>query len=287
MLTLSAEAGAAKVVEGIPSYCVPHYHSSKGSPLAVARKLSRSCKDITYTQVCRGVKSVSAAKKALAAAAEISSITTVLCVTGDHASNSDISVFEMLKSVGKKRFRAAAAIVFTRNGEALRVARKAAAGAAIFYTQPVFPKNAGKLLKLLKQLPRVECEIRIGVLIPFSSSVCRKVAGEKPDFISDNSFVPELEAAERKSAAAAYKTTLRLARESLNSAIMITTAVNSTKASACRVAGIHLYGLSDRIFGKGSSAIRVSRGQLLGAILDKPGNGKKKHKFKKGSCFPS
>lgn len=267
MLTLSAETGTAKVVEGIPSYCVPNYDSSKSSPLAVARKLSRSCSDITYTQVCRDVKSAATAKKAMAAAAKISGVTTILCVTGDHASNSDISVFDLLKAVDKKNLRAAAAIVFTRNGEARRVARKAAAGATIFYTQPIFQRNAGKLLKLLKQLSKVDCEIKIGVLIPFSSPVCRKIAEEKPDFISDKSFAPELAAAERKSAAAAYKTTLRLARESFNAAMKAAAAINATTASACRVTGIHFYGLSDRIFGKGSGAIRVSMGELLGAML--------------------
>ncbi len=274
MLTLSAEAGTAKVVAGISSYCVPHYHSSKSSPLAVARELSRSCNDITYTQVCRGIKSVAAARETMEAAARIRGVTTILCVTGDYAKKSDIRVFDLLKSVKKTGLRAAAAIVFTRNSEARRVAMKTAAGAAIFYTQPVFPENASRLLKLLKHLSKVDCEVRIGVLIPFSSSVCRKIAKEKPDFSSDYSFVPELAAAERKSAAAAYKTTLRLARRNLTAAVKAATAMNKAKASACRVTGIHFYGLSDRIFGKGSSAIRVSMRQLLGGILEQSGSSK-------------
>lgn len=263
MLSLSAEAGTAKALRELKSYCVPHYYSSKSSPLAAARKLSlsKSCRDITYTQVCRGFKSIAAAKKALAAAAKVSRITTILCVTGDQASKSDISVFDLLRSVDRKRFKSAAAIVFTRKNEAARIVKKIGAGATQFYTQPVFPSNIRALVNVLQRLPpKVLCSVRIGVMIPFSAAACRRIANEKPDFVSDKTMVERLAAAERKGPEAAYNETAKIAKEAVALA-------GELAEKSPRVTGIHLYGLTGRTFGKGKNTVRVTAGQLLRRIL--------------------
>ncbi len=261
MLSLSAEASTAKAVSGIKSYCVPHYYHSKSSPLAVAQRLSKSCKDITYTQVCRGFKSIAVAKKALAAAAKISSITTVFCVTGDNASKSDVSIFDLIRAVDKRRFKVAAAVVFTRKNEAARMVRKIEAGATEFYTQPVFPGNIGALVSVLQRLPpKVLCSVRIGVLIPFSAAACRRIANEKPGFISDKTLVERLAAAERKGPEAAYTETAKIAQEAM-------TLAGELAEKSSKVTGIHLYGLTGRTFGKGKNMTRVTAGQLLRRIL--------------------
>lgn len=272
MLSLSAEAGTAKAVRGIKSYCVPHYYYSETSPLAAAKKLSKSCNDITYTQVCRGFKSMAAAREALAAAAKISSITTVFCVTGDHASKSDISIFDLLMVVDRKRFKTASAIVFTRKSEAQRTAKKAGTGATIFYTQPVFASNLEKLAATLKQLQKVRCEVRIGVLIPFPAAVCMKIAKEKPDFISESAFIRQLAAAENKGAKAACDATVKIARENLNAAMKAADAANASSKSCCKVTGIHFYGLANRVFGTGKQAVKVTAAELLGKVLGQPKN---------------
>ncbi|MBI2550195.1 hypothetical protein HYV83_03370 [Candidatus Woesearchaeota archaeon] len=261
MLSLSAEAGTAKTVRGVRSYCVPHYYHSKTGPLAAARKLSKSCKDITYTQVCRGFKSIAAVKEALAAAAKISSIKTILFVTGDHASKSDISIFDLLRAVDRKRFKKAAAIVFTRKNEAARIVKKIGAGATEFYTQPVFPGNAGALVNVLQKLPHnVRCSVRIGVMIPFSAAACRRIAKEKPGFISGKTLVERLAAAERKSPEAAYAETAKIAKEAMALA-------GELAEKNPRVTGVHLFGLTGRTFGKGKNMTRVTAGQLLRRIL--------------------
>ncbi len=269
-LRFSAEAATANVVKGVSSYCVPHYHNYGTSPLAVARKLSKHCRDITYTQVCRGFKTISGVKKVLAAAAAIKEIKTVLAVTGDKASATGISVFDLIRTIDKKRFRIAAALVFTRKNEAKRTAEKAAAGATIFYTQPVFPSNSYKLVKVLRQLSlnyRTKCSISLGVFIPFQAAVCKSVAKEKPDFITDTSFIAGLVAAEKKSPITAYSATVRLAKNSLASALKVAALVNKSRKSRCKVTGIHFFGLGDRVFGKGNGHVEVSAEQMLRSII--------------------
>ncbi len=265
MIDISAEL-SGKPVKGVTSYCVPSYYNYKVSPLAIAKKLSKYCGDITFTQVCRG-HNAKTAKKSLFAAAEIKEIKTILVVTGDKASPSDISIFDMIKAVDQKRFQVAASVSFTRKNEARRMEQKAAAGATIFYTQPVFPASSQKLPAILQQLPsNLLCSVRIGVLIPFSSEVCRKIAAAKPDFISDRSFITKLAAAEKKSPSEAYAATVELARQSISAALIIAKEINNARKS-CKVAGIHLYGLNDRVFGKGGNSLKVPAEELLREIL--------------------
>ncbi len=267
MLKLSAETNLGETVTGIRSYCVPHHHSSKKPPLSVARKLAQHCRSITYTQVCRSHKTVASAQKALTAAASIKEITTVLAVTGDKASSSDISVFELIKCIDRKRFSVAAAVVFTRKNEAQRIARKAAAGATIFYTQPVFGSNREKLAKTLKQLQKVKCEVRIGVLIPFPAAVCMKIAKEKPDFIPGSAFTRQLAAAENKGARSAYAATVKIAWENLSAAMKAAAAANAGSEGRCKVTGIHFYGLTDRVFGSGKQKTAVTAAELLKRVV--------------------
>ncbi|MBI2581229.1 hypothetical protein HYV85_05505 [Candidatus Woesearchaeota archaeon] len=269
MLRFSAEAAAANVVKGISSYYVPHYYDSRTSPLAVAKKLAKRCRDITCIQVCRGFKTAAGVKKALAAAAAIKEIKTVLAVTGDKASAADISVFDLIRIIDKKRFRVAAALVFTRKNEAERAAKKAAAGATVFYTQPVFPSNSHRLVKVLRRLSlkhRTKCSISLGVFVPFQAAACKKAAKEKPDFITDTSFIQKLAAEEKKSPLAAYSATVRLAKNSLASALKAAALVNKSRKSRCKVTEIHLFGLGNRVFGKGKGRIEVSAEQLLRSI---------------------
>jgi 5,10-methylenetetrahydrofolate reductase len=267
MLKLSAETASGSVVSGVSSCCIPNYYGSGISPLAVAKKLSKHCKDITLTEVCRGFKTVAAVKKALAAAAALKEIKTILAVTGYKASGSDMSVFDMIKSIDKKRFKAAAAVVFTRKNEAQRIAKKAAAGARAFYTQPVFPSSSKRLVSMLKQLPpKLRCSIKIGVLIPFSAAACRRIAAEKPDFIPDKTLIGRIAAAERKGPEAAYRETVAIAEQGINIAAEIAEAINSRSQPSCRIAGIHLYGLTDRKFGSKN----VPAGKLLSQILNTP-----------------
>ena len=270
MLALSAETNSGKTVKGVQSYCIPNYYDSKTSPLAIAKRLSKRCNDIIYTQVCRGHKTVASAKKELSAAAEVKEITAILAVTGDKASSLDISIFDLIQSIDKRRFKVAAALVFTRKNEATRITQKAAAGATTFCTQPIFPGNSHKLAAVLQKLPPLEnkYEVRIGVLIPFSAAVCRKIAKEKPDFIPDSGFIGKLAAAERKSAAAAYAATIKLARENLKVAMKIAEAVNSSKGSKLKVAGVHFYGLTNRVFGTGKGRIKVTTVELLKKVLN-------------------
>ncbi|MBI2141170.1 hypothetical protein HYU16_01985 [Candidatus Woesearchaeota archaeon] len=269
MLRFSAEAAAANVVKGISSYYVPHYHNSRTSPLTVSKKLAKRCRDITYTQVCRGFKDLTSVKRALAKAAAVKQVKTILAVTGDKASAADISVFDLIRIIDKKRFRAAAALVFTRKNEAERAAKKAAAGATIFCTQPVFPSNSHRLVKVLRQLSlqhSTKCSISIGVFAPFQAAACKKAAKEKPDFITDTSFIHELAAEEKKGPLAAYSATVRLAKNNLASALKVAALVNKSRKSRCKVTGIHFFGLGDRVFGKGNERVRVSAGQLLRSI---------------------
>lgn len=263
MLRLSAETSSGDVVRGVSSYCIPHYYNSKTRPLAVAGKLSKRCKDITYTQVCRSFRNLASAKKALAEAAAIKEIKTILAVTGDKAAVSDVSVFELIKIIDKKRFNVAAAVVFTRKNEAGRVAEKAAAGATVFYTQPVFPSNSYKLVEVLKQLSNISCSVNVGTFIPFPAAVCKKVAKEKPDFITDVSFIQGLAVAEKKGPLAAYEATVELAKNNIAAALKVAEAVNKSKKSRCKVAGIHFYGLTGRVFGTGKGSVKVQAAQLL------------------------
>ncbi|MBI2142902.1 hypothetical protein HYU20_00990, partial [Candidatus Woesearchaeota archaeon] len=194
-------------------------------------------------------------------------ITTVLAVTGDEASSSDISIFDLIRSIDEKRFKAAAAVVFTRKNEAQRVAKKAAAGATIFYTQPVFGSNWGKLAAILKKLPKTKCEVRIGVLIPFPAAVCSRLAREKPGFIPDSAFIRQLAAAENKGAKAACAATIKLAKENLNAAMKTAAAANASSRGGCKATGVHFYGLTDRVFGTGKHAVKVTAAELLKKVL--------------------
>ena len=261
-MLLSAEITSDKVVNSVNSYCVPNYHNSKTSPLAVAIRLSKHCKNITYTMVCRSHKTLASVRKALSEVARVREIRTILAVTGDKAADGDVNVFDLISSIDKKRFKVSSAIVFTRNGEERRIARKSAAGATIYCTQPVFPENSYKLLSLLKRL-QLQCEVRIGVLIPFSSPVCRKIAKEKPDFISGTKFIATLAAAEAKSAKAACAATIRIARENLKAAMNVAEAINSGRGNKCKITGIHFYGLSDRVFDTGKGQIKIAAASLF------------------------
>lgn len=267
MLRISAEISSGRTVKGISSYCIPNYYGSRASPLAAARRLSKYCADITYTQVCRNIRAIAAARKALSTAAKVKSITTILAVTGDKAASSDISIFDLIRSIDRKRFKAAAAIVFTRKNEASRIAKKAAAGATIFYTQPVFGSNWKKLAATLKQLPQTKREVRIGVLIPFSAATCRAIAKEKPGLMTDSGFIAQLAAAEKKSAKAACAATIRVARENLRAALKTAAAVNKG-GNTLKVTGIHFYGLTDRVFRSGKQKMPVPAAELLKKVLD-------------------
>ena len=267
MLRLSAETSSGDVVIGVSSYCIPHYHNSKTSSLAVARKLSKCCKDITYTQVCRGFKDQASVKSALVKAAAVKQIKTILTVTGDKASATHISVFDLIRTIDKKRFKVAAAVVFARKNEAKRVAEKAAAGATVFYTQPVFPSDTGRLVSVLKQISNISCSINIGVFIPFQAAVCKKAAKEKPDFINDTSFIQKLAAEEKKSPLAARSKTAELAKNNLAAALKVAAVINKNRKSRCKVIGIHFFGLSDRIFSNGNKRVKVSAEQLLSSII--------------------
>lgn len=266
-MLISAEFVKAPVI-GVSSYVVPSYYGSTIDSFAAARKLSKLCNDITYTQVCRNIKTIPAAKKLISAVAKIRSVKSILAVTGDKASGSDISVFDLIGRIDKKRFKIAAAIVFTRKNEAHRIAKKAEAGATMFYTQPVFGSNREKLVKTLKQLQKTKCEVRIGVLIPFKSAVCVKIAKEKPDFISDSTFIRQLAAAEDKGAKAACAATIRLAKENLNAAMKTAAAANASSERGCKVTGIHFYGLTDRVFGSGKQKMAVPAAELLKKVMD-------------------
>lgn len=285
MLTLSAETHSCKTVKAISSYCVPNYYGYKTTPASVARRLSKHSVDLTYTQVCRNIKTIAAAKKALSAAAKIKNITTILAVTGDKASSSDISVFDLIRSIDKKRFKVAAAIVFTRRNEANRIARKAAAGAAILYTQPVFPGNSSRLLAAIRQLRlKTPCRIKIGAFIPFSSAACQKIINEKPHFMTDLTIVKRLREAELKGPKAAYRETVKIARENVNAAIETAEMINSFGRTSCRAIGIHLYGLTDRIFWEGRRHLRATAANLLENVLNQPKKAReqpKKHSFNK------
>ena len=268
MLSISAENSTGKAVEGVKSYCVPHHYSSKANPLAIAKKAARFCNNLTYTQVCRGNKAIREARKSMAAAAKIKEIKTILAVTGDNASKSDINVTDLINAIDNKRFSTAAAIVFTRADEARRIAQKAESGAAMFYTQPVFPGNSQKLFSVIRQLQRnLKCSIIIGVLIPFSSAACQKIALSKPDFISETSFIPELAKAEQISPLAAYNITLKLAKKAIAASFNLANLVNSVN-TGCKVTGIHLYGLGDRTFGEGGKAVKVTANELFEDIFN-------------------
>ena len=269
MLELSAETSSARVVKGLASYCIPDYYGSKASLLAVAGKLAQNCNDITCTLVCRGLKTAAAAKKKLRNIAKIREVKTILAVTGDKASESDIAVFDLIRSVDKRRFQAAAAIVFTRKNEARRIMKKAGAGAAVFYTQPVFPENASQLPSLLKHLPSLQCKIRIGALIPFSANACRKIAAEKPDFIPESSFMAELATAENKGPVEAYNATVKIAKSNLRVALRLAAVINANKKNTCEVTGVHFFGLEDRAFGTGQRAVYISAQQLLDDVMNR------------------
>lgn len=269
MLRISAEASSGKTVKGISSYCIPNYYGSRASPLAAAKKLSKLCNDITYTQVCRNIRTIAAAKKSISAVAKIKGVKTILAVTGDKASSSDVSIFDLIRSIDRKRFKAAAAIVFTRKNEANRIAKKAAAGVTIFYTQPVFGSNWKKLAATLKQLPQTKREVRIGVLIPFSAATCRAIAKEKPGLMTDSGFIAQLAAAEKKSAKAACAATIRAAGENLRAALKTAAAVNKG-GNTLKVTGIHFYGLTDRVFRSGKQKMPVPAAELLKKVLNQP-----------------
>ncbi|MBI2176699.1 hypothetical protein HYU40_05145 [Candidatus Woesearchaeota archaeon] len=249
------------------SYCIPNYHAAKINTIAAARQLSKYSANLVYTQVCRNIKTIAAANEAIAAVARIKGVKTILAVTGDKASGSDISIFNLICSIDKKRFKVAAAVVFTRKNEAERIARKAAAGATLFCTQPVFRSNWKELATTLKPLLKIKCEVRIGVLIPFSAATCRAIVREKPGLITDSGFIAQLAAAEKKSGRAAYAATVRLARENLQASMKTAAAVNNA-GSELKVIGIHLYGLTNRAFGSGKQKLAVTAAELLEKVLN-------------------
>ena len=190
----------------------------------------------------------------------------ILAVTGDRAAFSDISIFDLISSIDKRRFRAAAAIVFTRRGEASRVVKKAAAGATVFYTQPVFPGNWRRLASVLNTCRDVRCRVFIGIFVPFPSAACRALLREKPDFISDAFFIRSLAAAERKDGLDAFNAVVAAARDGLSAAGKVAASVNRSGVQ-CRIVGFHFYGLADRTFGKGKSRLPVSALALFRRVM--------------------
>lgn len=250
---IKAAAGIMRQLGAKAAYIVPSHKDSAVSSLEAAKKLLGA--EVMPTITCRGLGSKNAAEKVAAGFAK-AEIKSVLAVSGDGREEPDISVMELIRALKASGLKVAAAMVFTRKNEALRIRKKMKAGASVFYTQPVFQSNAANLTRLLSGIDE-KITVFAGVLVPFPAALCRRIARQKPDFMPDTSFIKQLASAEKNGTA--YEETVRMARQNLHAALKI---AGKTR----NVAGLHFYGISDRKF----NGEKVKASRLLEDVLRKP-----------------
>lgn len=228
-------------VRSISCWIIPEHEDSEVSVAEAAKRLS-SHGSIACTVTCRGAKSISQARKKLEPLRKLG-IKEILALTGDNARQGDLSIFKLAPEARKKGFEACAAIVFTRENESKRMARKALLGVGKLYTQPVFHGNKQLLIDAIKEFEQrrqaKRPKIALGVLIPFPAKMCKNLSKEKPGFITETSFIQKLEKAESKGHG--FKATCAIAKENLEAALEAASQINKLGYES----SIHLFGLRD------------------------------------------
>ncbi|MBI2145695.1 hypothetical protein HYU18_05260 [Candidatus Woesearchaeota archaeon] len=237
---VAESAATMKQLKGvIDAWLIPDYATSKIKVPEVAKELSQHG-NVACTLTCRGIKNTAHANAKIEALARAKCINEILAVTGDEAKADDIRVHSLIR-LASQTFKTSAAIVFSRKKEAARMHRKLKNGAVDFFTQPVFPSNGQLLVKTCKGLKRLipvnKKMIHTGVLIPFNSRLCRKLAKNKKGFITDTSFLKQLKAGEARGKG--YEATVNIAQENLKAALLANAQLEQLGFST----GIHLYGL--------------------------------------------